>query len=205
MKSFIISTFFVFFFSFISSAQTIRTGGVTGKVKLTNGDAVASVVVEARQEDKIIAKTQTDAKGNFTFNNLTPGVYKFVFNKKGLSEGTSPNINIKSGTILTLKRLIMTVDQGTLAVIRGSVFDSNGRSIGNVKAEVFKISGNNNVRKVSEAYTSQSGEFVFRLPPEAAQYRFLVTSNNAESASKDYDVNEGAQIYYVSITLKRKE
>jgi 5-hydroxyisourate hydrolase-like protein (transthyretin family) len=204
MKSFAFSTIFILHLAFVSFAQDVKTGGVTGKVKLVNGETITNVTVEARQENKVIAATQTDARGNFTINNLKPGVYKFVFNKKGLSEGTSTGVNIKAGTKLTLKKLIMTVDEGALAIIRGSVFDSSGRSMSGVKAEVFKIA-NDNSRKINEAFTSQSGEFVFRLPPDAAQYRFLVTADNAEPVSKNFDVKEGAQIYYLSITLKGKQ
>ncbi len=204
MRKLVISTFFILLFAISSFAQTVKTGGVAGKVKLTNGDPVAEASVVARQDDKIIAKTQTDSKGSFTIDNLKPGVYKFIFNKRGLSEGTSPDINVKGGTILTLKKLIMTVDEGALAIVRGSVFDVNGRSASNVKTEVFKISGDNNARKIGEVMTSQSGEFVFRLPPDSARYRFLVTPSKAEPVSKVFDVNEGPQIYYLSITLKNK-
>ena len=181
-------------------SQDKTTGSVRGKVKTTSGDSISNVLVQARQDDKDVASAKTDGKGDFTISSLKPGVYTFVFTKQGLSEGTLTNVEVKSNTMLTLKRLTMSVDQGTLAVVRGSVFDSNGRSVQGAKVEIAKISGDS-LKRIGEGYSSQSGEFVFRLSPDAARYRITVNIRGAETASKDIEIN-GAQIYSTAISLK---
>ncbi|MDQ4121086.1 MAG: carboxypeptidase-like regulatory domain-containing protein [Acidobacteriota bacterium] len=188
-------------FSFAAFAQDKTTGGVRGKVRITNGDSVSGVRVEAQQDEKAIASTRTDRKGEFHLAGLKPGVYNFVFTKEGLAQGTLPRVEVKAGEISKLTRLVMAVDQGTLAIVRGSVFDANGRSVYGAKIEIFKISGGE--KKVSQIFSSQSGEFIFRLPPAEARYRVAVTIEGAERGSQEIEVS-GAQVYRVAISLKPK-
>lgn len=193
---FFLSTF-IFLFSFAAFAQA--TGGVKGTVKNTAGDKVAGVLIEAKQEGKDVTSVKTDGKGDFVISNLTPGVYSFVFNKDGLSEGVLTNVNVKGGQIITLKRLIMGVDKGRLANVRGSVFDPNGRIVIGAKIEVYRVTGDN-LKKLGERYSDGAGEFAYRLPAEAARYRFTVSIQGAETTSKDLEVN-GAEVYRFAITL----
>lgn len=188
-------------FSFSVFAQNKTTGGVRGKVRMTNGNSISGVRVEAQQDEKSIASTRTDSKGEFQLTGLKPGVYDLVFTKEGLSQGTLPRVEVKAGEISKLTRLVMAVDQGTLAVVRGSVFDANDRSVSGAKVEIFKISGGE--KRVSQIFSSQSGEFTFRLPPGKARYRIAVTIDGAERGSKEVAIN-GAQIYRVVVSLKPK-
>lgn len=192
---------FIAAFSFSALAQNKTTGGVRGKVRLTNGDSISGVRVEAQQDGKSAASTRTDGKGEFQFANLKPGVYDLVFSKDGLAQGTLPRVEIKAGEVSKLTKLVMAIDQGTLAIVRGSVFDANGRSVYGAKIEIFKISGGE--KKVQQIFSSQSGEFTFRLPPAEARYRVSVMIDGAERGSQELDVN-GAQIYRVAVSLKPK-
>jgi uncharacterized surface anchored protein len=188
-------------FSVSVTAQDKKTGGVRGKVRLTNGDSISNVQIEAQQDEKSIASTKTDRKGDFQLAGLKPGVYNFVFTKEGLSQGTLPRVEVKAGEILKLTKLVMAVDQGRLAIVRGSVFDHNDRTVSGAKIEIFDLS--NNAKKVSQIFSSQSGEFTFRLPPASARYRVAVTIDGAERGSKEIEIN-GAQIYQVAVSLKPK-
>ena len=172
-----------------------------GKVRMTNGDSISGVRVEAQQEEKSIASTRTDGKGEFQLAGLKPGIYDFVFTKDGLAQGILPRVEVKAGEISKLTRLVMAIDQGTLAIVRGSVFDANGRSVYGAKVEIFKISAGE--KKVAQIFSSQSGEFTFRLPPAEARYRVAVTIDGAERGSQELEVN-GAQVYRVAVSLKPK-
>lgn len=189
-------------FSFSASAQNKTTGGARGKVRIiNNGDPVSGVLVEARQDEKIIASTRTDRKGEFQLAGLKPGVYDFIFTKEGLAQGNLPRVEIKAGEISKLTKLALGIDQGTLAIVRGSIFDANGRSIYGAKVEIFKTSGGE--KKVSQIFSSESGEFTFRLPPAEARYRVAVTIDGAERGSQELEIN-GAQVYRVVVSLKPK-
>jgi hypothetical protein len=188
-------------FSFSASAQNKTTGGVRGKVRLTNGNSISGARVEAQQDEKSIASTRTDRKGEFQLDGLKPGIYDFVFIKEGLAQGTLPRVEVKAGEVSRLTKLVMATDQGTLAIVRGSVFDANGRSVYGAKIEIFKISGGE--KKVSQIFSSQSGEFTFRLPPAEARYRVAATIDGAERSSQELEIN-GAQVYRVAVSLKPK-
>lgn len=170
---------------------------------MIDGDKIAGVTVEARQEGKTIASTKTDGKGDFTLTGLKPGFYRFVFTKEGLSDGVSGETEIKAGTVHTLKNLKMNIDKGTLAVVRGTVFDANGRIVPGAKIEVFRIT-NDSLKKIGEKYTNNDGEFGISLPPQNARYRFQASIEGAESASKDAEVTAG-EVTRIAISLKAKK
>jgi hypothetical protein len=201
MKNFIISILIVAALAFVAVGQDKTTGGVKGNVRNTSGKSVAGVTIEARQEGKTVVTAQSNAKGDFALSNLKPGVYRFVFIKTGLSEGVSQNIEVKAGNVVTLKKLVMGVDAGTLAIVRGSVFDVNGRSVKGAKIEIAKISGDG-TKRISETYSNDGGEFGFRLQPDNARYRLTVSIKGAETAAKDLDIDGGAQVYRTVVTLK---
>ncbi|MBC7795693.1 MAG: carboxypeptidase regulatory-like domain-containing protein [Pyrinomonadaceae bacterium] len=192
LLSLIISTF--------AFAQDKTSGGVKGKVRDTKGKTVSGVLVQAKQGDKEIASARTDGKGDFTIVGLKPETYNLVFTKSGLSEGTLSKVEVKPKTVVTLKRLVMSVDQGTLAIVRGSVFDQYDKSVYGAKVEISKVNGNES-EKIAATTTGESGEFTFRLPPNAANYRVSVTIKGAQSATKTLEIN-GAQIYNIAVSLK---
>lgn len=167
-----------------------------GKVQMPNGDSVSGVLVQAMQDENEIAKARTDSKGEFQLAGLKPGVYSFVFNKDGLAEGRLPRMEIEAGKIMKLTKLVMSVDEGRFAQIRGSVFDAKGRIVPGAKVEVFRVGSN---QKLFERYASSVGEFSFKLPGEEARYRIQVTSGNS-TGSKEF-VFSGGQVFRVAISL----
>ena len=57
--------------------------------------------------------------------------------------------------------------------------------------------------KLDSRITRETGEFVFRVPPEAEKYRVTLKAAKAESVSKDVEV-DSALVYRVALTYKPK-
>ena len=57
-------------------------------------------------------------------------------------------------------------------------------------------------QKLDSRVTGETGEFVFRLPPDAARYRIIVKGDGAALTAKDVDV-DGAAVYRVALTYKK--
>src|SRR6266403_2147192 len=184
-------------------AQEKSTGGFKGKVRVEVGTP-AGVTVVVRQGEREVGRVVTDKGGEFAVNRLKPGLYGVTLRKPGLSVGTIENIEIKAGKTRSLgDRLILTIDEGSIAFIRGSVFDAAGRSAPNVHVELARIEANGNVKKIDGRVSNEIGAFVFRLTPDVAKYRVTATAKSAEPVSKDVEI-DGAAIYRVALTIKGK-
>lgn len=201
MKHIIEIVFLVALFAFSTVlALAQETGGVKGKVRTAKGDGIASATVTARQSGEDVKSTASDAKGNFVLENLKPGNYNIVFNKNGYSSGVLYNVEVKRKKISDLgERLVLSVDQGTQVIIKGSVFAADGRSVGGAKIEIERISGDGSVKKVGSSVSTYSGEFTFRFSEGAAKYR-ITASMKDSTASKEVEVGSAA-IYRLAITI----
>jgi hypothetical protein len=209
------SILFVVIFAFLSIVTFAQeTGGIKGKVRTTRGDGISGVTVIARQNGEDVKSVSSDASGKFALQNLKTGIYNIVFTKNGYSSGLKYNVEVRKGKVGDLgDRLILTVDQGTQVIIKGTVFDKEGRSIAGAKVEIEKISSEGSVKKVGLAYTSSGndegirggegnsrGDFTFRFNEGATKYR-ITASTKDSTASKEVEV-AGAAIYRLAITLK---
>ncbi|HMS39542.1 MAG TPA: carboxypeptidase-like regulatory domain-containing protein [Pyrinomonadaceae bacterium] len=203
MKFFRFTLFSVIIFAFSALAFAQDSGSVKGKVRTTSGDGISEVTVIARQKGEDIKSVTTDAKGNFVMSGLKTGLYNLVFTKSGYGQGVLYNIEVKNKKETDLgSRLILTLDQGTLVLIKGSVFNQDGVSLFGVKIEIERINSDGSTKKVGTIYSSESGEFTFKFPKGAAKYR-ITASAKGVSASKDVEV-EDAAIYRLAITLNMK-
>ncbi|MFN2493099.1 MAG: carboxypeptidase regulatory-like domain-containing protein [Pyrinomonadaceae bacterium] len=183
-------------------AQDRATGGLKGKVRVETGSA-SGVSVVVRKDERQVASTLTDKNGNFTISRLAPGQYGVTLRKAGLSVGTIENIEVKGGKTRSLgDRLVLTIDEGSIAFIRGSVFNQGDRSMPNVRVELAKIEDDGTVKKIDGRVTNEIGAFVFRLTPDAATYRITAKPNGGEAVSKDVAV-DGAAVYRVALSVKR--
>ncbi len=97
------------------------------------------------------------------------------------------------------ERLVLTIDQGTQVIIKGSVFAADGRSIGGAEIKIERISSDGSIKKLGSTLSSYSGEFTFRFSEGAAKYR-VTASAKGESASKEIEVDSAA-IYRLAINL----
>jgi hypothetical protein len=195
--------FFLFAIMLASStvAQNRSTGGIKGKVRVETGPP-AGVAVVVRQGEREVARAVTDKNGEFLVSRLAPGSYGVTFRKPGLSVGTIENIEIKAGKTRSLgDHLVLSIDEGSIAFIRGSVFDKDDRSAPNIRIELARIEQDGTIKKIDGRVTNEIGSFVFRLAPDPSRYRITAKPNGAEPVSKDVEV-DGAAVYRVALSLK---
>jgi hypothetical protein len=182
-------------------AQDRATGGIKGKVKVETGTP-GGVSVIIRQGDREVARGLTDKKGEFVVSRLTPGRYGVTLRKPGLSVGSIEDIEVKAGKTRSLgDRLVLSIDEGSIAFIRGSIFNQDDRSVPNVRIELAKIDNDGTVRKIDGRVTNEIGAFVFRLSPDPAKYRITAKPNVGDPVSKDIEI-DGAAVYRIALSLK---
>lgn len=182
-------------------AQDKNTGGLKGKVRVEVGSPTAIAVV-VRQGEREVTRVLTNKNGEFAVERLKPGIYGVTFRKPGLSIGTIENIEVKAGKTRSLgDHLVLSIDEGSIAFIRGSVFDPGGRSVPNVRVELARVENDGSSKKIDGRVTNEIGSFVFRLTPDAAKYRVTVKAKDAEPVSKDVEV-DGAAVYRIALSIK---
>lgn len=184
-------------------SQDKTTGTIKGKVGVEVGTP-AGVTVVIREGEKPIGQVSTDKNGEFVVTRLTPGRYGLTFRKPGLSIGTIEDVEVKAGKTRSLKNLMLTIDEGSIAFIRGSVFSSEGRSVSNAKVELAKVLDDGTTKKIDGRLTTETGSFVFRLSPDVAKYRVSVKPDKGEAISKDVEI-DGAAVYRVALSLPPKQ
>jgi hypothetical protein len=179
------------------------TGAVKGKVRVERGSP-AGVAVILRRGDEEVRRVETDRKGDFTITRVPPGVYGVTFRKPGLAVGSIETVEVKAGKTRSLgDGLILSVDEGSIAFLRGSVFTEGGRSVPGARVELSRVISETSVERLDSRNTGETGEFVFRVPPDAAKYRLTLKADGAESVSKDVDV-DAALVYRVALVYKPK-
>lgn len=200
MKLKIVTVLFIFAIQFAGLAQTRGTGGIKGKVKVATGTA-AGVSVVVRRGEQEVTRVATDKGGGFVVSGLQPGMYGLTFRKPGLSVGTVENVEVKSGKTRSLgDRLVLSVDEGSIAFIRGSVFSPSGRSVSGARVELARILEDGSTKKIDGRVTTETGSFVFRLTPEPGKYRVTAKISGAEPGSSDVEI-DGAAVYRLAISL----
>jgi hypothetical protein len=181
-------------------AQEKGTGGIKGKVTVETGTP-SGVSVIVTQGEREIARGLTEKNGAFSIPRLAPGRYGVTFRKPGLSVGSIEGIEIKAGKTRSLENIRLGIDEGSIAFIRGSVFNQNDRSMPNVRIELSKIDSDGTVRKIDGRITNEIGAFVFRLTPDAAKYRITAKPNGGDPVSKDIEI-DGAAVYRIALSIK---
>lgn len=181
-------------------AQDKGTASIKGKVRVEKGSP-SGVSVVLLQGDREVTRVATDKKGEFTIAHITPGLYTVTFRKPGLAVNSIANLDLKSGQKRLLHDLVLGIDEGSIAFLRGSVFTESGRSVPGVRVELARIVAENSLQKIDSRITGETGEFVFRVSPETARYRVTVKADKAEPVSKDVEV-DSAVVYRVALILK---
>jgi hypothetical protein len=193
----------VFLAALTVSAQDKSTGAIKGKVRVEVGTP-GGVTVIIREGDRELRQVSTDKNGEFLVSRLSPGRYGLTFRKPGLSIGTIDDVEVKPGKTRSLgDRLVLTIDEGSIAFIRGSVFSTDGRSVPNARVELAKVLEDGSAKKIDGRITNETGSFVFRLAPDLAKYRVSVKSEGGEPISKDVEI-DGAAVYRVALSLPPK-
>ena len=178
------------------------TGAVKGKVRVERGSPVGVAVI-LRRGDEEVRRVETDRKGNFVIARVPPGIYGLTFRKPGLAVASIEKLEVKRGDTRSLKDLILSIDEGSITFLRGSVFTEGGRSVPGARVELSRVISESSVERPDARNTGETGEFVFRVPPDAAKYRVTLKADGAEPASKDVDV-DAALVYRVALVYKPK-
>jgi len=186
--------------SVVCLGQDKTTGAIRGKVRVEQGlpGGVAVILLDG---DREVMRGVTDKRGDFTIAHVVPGVYGVKFRKPGLSVGSIDGLEVKAGKTRALHDLILGIDEGSIAFLRGSVFTESGRSVPGVRIELARILSENSLQKIDARVTGETGEFVFRLSPETAKYRVTAKAEGAQLVSKDVEIDSAA-VYRVALTLK---
>jgi hypothetical protein len=183
-------------------AQERTKGGIKGKVRDERGKLISNVTVIAEQGEHQAARTTTNRKGEFLLAGLEPGRYLLTFHKPGLSTGTLQDVEVRAGKVSSLAdHLILKIDEGSIAFLRGSVFTPEGRSVRGARVELARLEADGTARKIDGSLTGETGEFVFRLAPDAARYRVTAKAEGAEPATKDVEI-DGAAVYRIALSLE---
>ena len=181
--------------------QPPTTGGVSGRVRVDTGASASGVSVKVRRGDEEVAQTTTNAKGEFEVQGLAPGSYGLTFRKAGLQVGKMEDVSVRAGKTASLKdHLFLPIDEGSLALLRGSVFNAEGRSLPGARVELARVEADGSLKKLDGRVSNSTGSFGFKLPPDRARYRVTVKADGAQTASQDVEV-DGAAIYRVAVTL----
>lgn len=197
----VVLTALIAVFGFDSAASAQSTGGVKGKVRTARGSGVAGATVTARQNGVDVKSVKADSKGTFVLDGLQSGRYNLVFDAPGYSSGVLYNVEIEKRKVADLSdRLILSSDQGTQVIVKGSVFFKEGTSVAGAKVQIERVNADGSTKRLGTGYTSESGEFTFRQPQGAAKLRVTATSKGV-SSSKIVEVDEPA-IYRFAITLE---
>ena len=187
----------------ISLAQDKSVGAIKGKVRVETGTP-AEVTVVVRRGETEVARATTNKNGEFLVSRLAPGIYGLTFRKPGLSIGSIEDVEVKAGKTRSLgDRLILTIDEGSIAFLSGSVFNAAGRSVPNAKVELARILEDGTTKKIDGRVTTETGSFKFRLSPEPGKYRVSVKTDGSEPVTKDVDI-DGAAVYRVALNLPPK-
>jgi hypothetical protein len=182
-----------------AAALAQSTGGVKGKVRTVKGSGIGAASVTARKKGVDIKSTKANSNGDFVLDGLETGRYNLVFEAPGYSSGVLYNVEVlKNKTSDLGDRLILTPDQGTQIILKGSIFDKQGFSVPGAKIEIERVNSDGTTRSLGNTYTSSDGEFTFR-PQSAAKLRVTATYKGI-TGTKDIDVDEPA-IYRLAISL----
>jgi opacity protein-like surface antigen len=177
------------------------TGGISGRVRVDAGATPVGVSVVVRRGDEEVARQTTNAKGEFEIQGLAPGSYGITLRKAGLQVGRTENIEVRAGKTVSLKdRMFLPLDEGSLVMIRGSVFNAAGLSFAGARVELARVESDGSVKKLDSRVSNSTGSFGFRLMPDHARYRLTAKADGMQTASEEINV-EGAAIYRVALSL----
>ena len=190
-------------FASVATGQDKSLGAIKGKVRVETGTP-AGVTIVVQRGDTEVTRSTTDKNGDFLVSKLTPGKYGVTFRKPGLSIGSLEDIEVKAGKTRSLgDRLVLTIDEGSIAFLSGSVFNAAGRSVANAKVELARILEDGSTKKIDSRITTETGSFKFRLSPDPGKYRVSVKAEGSEPVTKDVEI-DGAAVYRVALNIPAK-
>ncbi len=212
------------FFIVTASAQS-QLGSISGKVKEQGGKALEGVIVQARKvEEKPAAEapnraasraaklttspekheTKTASKGEFSLSDLTAGNYVLTFERQGFLGITTWQMTVKAGETVQLGKTVELPRerQSETSLVRGAVFNSEGRTLANATVKIERLGEGRRFRR--ETVSIEGGEFSFRVPSERGTYRVTATAGGFHPAVKEVDI-DATEIRQISLSLEKKK
>lgn len=109
---------FVSFFSALAPGQVAITGSIRGTVTDASGGVLPRVAITVEGPAIMNSRqTTTDVAGNYSLDQLPPGIYKLTFRLSGYSTEIRSNINLTPGFTATVSpRLNVGVSQQSVVV-----------------------------------------------------------------------------------------
>jgi hypothetical protein len=190
-----------FLFATVAVPAAFAQGGIKGKVRNNKGGTIAGATVTARIDGRDFKTVRSDSKGMFLMQGLDAGTYNVVFEADGYASGVKFGVQVTNGNVRDLgDRLILSVDQGTQIIIKGSVFYREGTSVTGAKVEIERVNDDGSTRNLGSTHTTPTGEFTFRPPAGTTKVRVTARFKGA-SGSKEISEIVNAGIYRTAITL----
>ncbi len=187
-------------FLFSAGFVVAQTGGIKGRVRANSGDGIANASVSLTKGSEHIKTVKTGSDGTFTMSGIAPGFYGLRVEADGYASGSMFGFEVKKNKVRDLgNSLFLTVDQGNLVILRGSVFTTEGTSIPGAKVILGRIGPDGIARELASTYSSESGEFIFRRPAGAAKYR--VTAKYKGVSGSNEVTAENPAVYQVAVSL----
>lgn len=174
--------------------------GLKGKIRANNGQGISGAVVTVSKDGREAGSTRTASDGGFLLTGIDPGFYSLRVEADGYASGSLVGVEVKKNRVRNLgDRLFLAVDQGTLVILRGSVFFREGTSVTGARVDLERLNDDGSVKKIDSANSTVSGEFTFRQPDGKATYR-VTARYKGVSGSKEITV-ENAAVYRIAIIL----
>jgi hypothetical protein len=145
---------------------------------------------------RAVKEAKTDEFGSYSFE-LEPDDYTISFDADGFQGGTLREMQqVEEGKETKVKTIQLAKARRT-SLLRGAVFDSEGRSLAGVRLKLARvptmdeIKESKKVQSLSMSYiTNNRGEFAFRLPSVRARYQITATLSGYKPETKNVEVNE---------------
>lgn len=135
-----------------ASAASTTAGTVNGTVRDTSGAPIANATVSLVGVENL--RSTSDIHGNFSFANVTPGIYSFTASKPGYNPASENSVTVLSGQISTLAVVISPISFSSLRTIasvrsvgRGT-FNTTPGSVNIITSQTFQDQAQPQVMKI---------------------------------------------------------
>jgi 5-hydroxyisourate hydrolase-like protein (transthyretin family) len=183
-----------------------KHGTLKGKIEDEKGKPIAGAEVRAMKvEDRSLKETRTDQEGYYLLE-LEPGSYTVSFDAEGYQGGTLFRLQeVEAGKETRVKTIRLERAKRT-SLIRGAVFDTQGRSLAGARVRLERILTASEKPLALERITNSRGEFAFRLPAEQARYRLTATLSGYKPDTKEIQLgeSESAPVAFTLEPIKRE-
>lgn len=185
----------------VALAAGQKTGTLKGKLQNEKGKPLADAEVRVMSSrSRAIKEAKTDQAGNYSFE-LEPDDYTVSFDAEGYTGGTLRDMQqVEVGKTTEVKPIQLQKARRT-SLVRGSVFDLEGRSLAGARVKLVRVpteeeakAGKRMPSFARDYTTNNHGEFAFRLPSARARYRVTASLEGYKPDTKVVLVDENESV-----------